>query len=135
VVAEQRDNALRAGVSLIVMPGSEALVRTVPALAVELLSNLIDNAIRHGSAGEVVRVAVVDGPLILIEDEGPGIPHSERERVFTRFAQLPRDARSEGSGLGLSIALSLAEAIGAELRLEDGANGAGLRVAIRFPLA
>ncbi|NWO96380.1 ATP-binding protein, partial [Escherichia coli] len=87
-----------AGVSLIVMPGSEALVRTVPALAVELLSNLIDNAISHGSAGEVVRVAVVDGPLILIEDEGPGSPHSERERVFTRFAQLPRDARSEGSG-------------------------------------
>ena len=133
VVAERREASARAGVTLVVVPAPAIIIRTAPVLALELLANLLDNAVRHGGAGGIVRVTATEDPALLIDDDGPGIPATERERVFTRFAQLPRDARNEGSGLGLSIARSLAQAIGAELRLEDGPDGRGLRAIVHFP--
>lgn len=130
VVAEHRDMAAGAGVKLTVARSGPTPARTAPALAIELLANLIDNAIRHG--GGTVRVGITADPMVVIEDDGPGIPPEEYERVFTRFAQLPRDTRNEGSGLGLSIADSLAQATGATLTLAGGAKGRGLRVEVRF---
>ena len=130
VVGEQADAAAMAGVVLTVS-GAAREAATAPALAIELLSNLVDNAVRHGGPGHV-RVILEDGPAIAVEDDGAGIPIAERGRAFERFTRL-RARQAEGSGLGLSIARALAGAIGATLTLEDGPAGRGLRAVVRFP--
>lgn len=130
VVGEQADAAAMAGVVLTVS-GAAREAATAPALAIELLSNLVDNAVRHGGPGHV-RVILEDGPAIAVEDDGAGIPIAERGRAFERFTRL-RARHAEGSGLGLSIARALAGAIGATLTLEDGPAGRGLRAVVRFP--
>jgi two-component system OmpR family sensor kinase len=69
-----------------------------------------------------------------IEDTGPGIPAEERARVFDRFYRLPGSS-AEGSGLGLAIAKQVADAHGAEITLDEAADGHGLRVTVRFKRA
>jgi two-component system sensor histidine kinase TctE len=134
VVDEHRDAAAGAGVTFVIASETRELeTRTSVGLAIELLSNLIDNAIRHGGPGGFIRIGVIDGPGIIVEDDGPGIPQEQREHVFTRFVRLRRHIPNEGSGLGLSIARSLAQAIGAEIELGDAHSGSGLRVVVRFP--
>jgi two-component system, OmpR family, sensor histidine kinase TctE len=106
-----------------------------PILLAELLGNLVENAIRYNRKGGWVEVVVAndhDGPLIQVTDNGPGIPAEERERVFERFYRLPRDQKHAGSGLGLSIAAGLSRQLPAELRLEDGPGGKGLRAVVRL---
>ena len=102
-----------------------------------LARNLVDNAIRYTPAGGVVRLAAFseDGSaLLVVEDSGPGIPPEERARVFDRFYRLPGSS-AEGSGLGLAIAKQVADAHGAEISLDDAADGQGLRVTVRFELS
>ena len=113
-----------------------APIRTQDLLAAELLGNLVDNAIRYNREGGHVLVSIVageDGVDILVEDDGPGIPPADRGRVMTRFSRLDRDAPREGSGLGLSIAEALAEALGATLKLDQARSGQGLLARVRFP--
>ncbi len=100
-----------------------------------LVRNLVDNAIRHTSAGGAVRVAIETAPgqaTLLVEDDGPGIPAAERQTVFERFRRLAGQ-EVEGSGLGLSIVARIAELAGATVALDDGAGGRGLAVRVRFP--
>jgi signal transduction histidine kinase len=99
-----------------------------------LLRNLVDNAIRYTPAGGRVLVAI-KGRTLSVTDSGPGIPASERQRVFDRFHRLAGQD-TEGSGLGLSIVARIAERHGAQVRLADGdgeAGNAGLRVSVEFP--
>jgi two-component system sensor histidine kinase TctE len=100
----------------------------------EMLSNLIDNAIRHSPGGG--RVTVCSGSdgghcWLSVEDEGPGIAADERLRVLERFYQ-GAGAAQGGSGLGLSIVSEVAQRHGAELTLESGENATGLKVTVRF---
>ena len=104
-------------------------------LARELLANLMDNAVRYNRRGGLVSVTVSAagrGAMVVIEDDGPGIAPADRERVFDRFTRLDRTANAPGSGLGMSIALSLARAIGATIELLTPPSGTGLRVVVRF---
>jgi two-component system sensor histidine kinase TctE len=73
--------------------------------------------------------------LVAIEDNGPGIAPQHRDTVFSRFTRLNPHANKSGSGLGLPIAQSLANAIQAQLVLTTPANGTGLRAEIHFPRA
>jgi len=66
-----------------------------------------------------------------VEDNGPGIPASERERIFDRFFRRPGAAEG-GTGLGLAIVKAVAEQHGARVSLED-ATPTGLRVSVAFP--
>jgi len=75
-----------------------------------------------------------EGARLEVEDDGPGIPQPERERVFERFYRMTRDARRDGSGLGLPIVRALAQRLGAEVRLDVGRNGSGLKATIQFPV-
>jgi len=112
-----------------------AMTVTNAPLAVELISNLIDNAIRYNHPGGNVVVSVSRhgrGVQVVVEDDGPGISPEDRERVFTRFTRLERDARKQGSGLGLPIARSIADAIQARLLLATARSGTGLRVEVVF---
>jgi two-component system sensor histidine kinase TctE len=102
----------------------------------ELLGNLIDNAIRYvGHDGEAtVRVDQAFGNTVLkVEDNGPGIPEGERAQVLERFQRGTTTAQIPGSGLGLSIVREIAVTHGAELRLETGQGGRGVRVSVTFP--
>ena len=97
-----------------------------------LARNLADNSLRYGPPGAhvVVRVMTVDGaPVLQVDDNGPGIPADERERVFDRFYRRAND--EGGSGLGLAIVQSIARRHGATVTLGDSPMG-GLRVVVRF---
>lgn len=101
----------------------------------EIFANLIDNAIRYNNTGGSVVVRLYDEqsrPTVDIEDDGPGIPDAEKDKVFTRFYRLNRDQSRVGSGLGLAIVKSLAATLNAGIRVSTGASGRGLRVRVTF---
>jgi signal transduction histidine kinase len=98
-----------------------------------LTRNLISNAIRYTPPGGRVEVAtslVGDSVLLHVDDSGPGIPASERSRMFERFERLHRDQQT-GVGLGLSIVRTVAQMHDAVVTLHDSALG-GLRVVTEF---
>jgi two-component system sensor histidine kinase TctE len=100
----------------------------------EIVMNLVDNAIRYTQRGGVVTTRIEPAPdavTLLVEDNGPGIEPSERERVFERFYRI-HDGDSAGSGLGLPIVREFASRIGASVELRTSASGQGLTVAVRF---
>jgi two-component system sensor histidine kinase TctE len=108
--------------------GDEFLLR-------EALANLLHNAIEYSPRGArvTVRTGGRDGrPFLEVEDEGPGIPASERERVLDRFYRVP-GTPGTGSGLGLAIVREIASGHGAAIAIGDGAGGRGTRVALTFP--
>lgn len=67
-----------------------------------------------------------------VEDNGPGIPPAQRERVFERFHRV-LGSGTEGCGLGLAIVHEIAQSHNAEIRLGPGAGGRGTRVTVAFP--
>ena len=98
-----------------------------------LLRNLLDNAIRYTPNGGQIEVSLAKeaGTVALrVADSGPGIPPTERERIFGRFVRLAGQ-ESSGSGLGLSIVQRIAELHQATIRLDQSALG-GLEVCVRF---
>ena len=106
-----------------------------PELLAQVVRNLADNAARHAASRIGLSLVEADGLVTLaVDDDGPGIPSSERERVFERFVRLD-DARardSGGSGLGLAIVRELAAAHGGSVHLETSVLG-GARVEVRLP--
>jgi len=103
----------------------------------EMLSNLIDNALRYSPDGGAITVLVERDPrsgglTLVVSDTGPGIPPDERERVFEPFYR-GADVVAPGTGLGLPIVRTIAHAHGASVSLGPGADGHGLRVAVAFP--
>jgi two-component system OmpR family sensor kinase len=102
-----------------------------------LVGNLLDNALRYTPAGGRVDVHVVAGGgdvVLQVADDGPGIAPPERERVFDRFYRGAGHGEW-GSGLGLSIVRSIADAHGATVTLGAGSGGRGLLAAVRFTAA
>jgi two-component system sensor histidine kinase TctE len=99
----------------------------------ELASNLVDNALRYGACNvKVATRRAADGSTLEVTDDGPGIPITERERIFQRFQRL--DSGSQGSGLGLAIVSEIAQRHGARVEVADAPGGRGTRVSITFPL-
>ncbi|WP_413101107.1 sensor histidine kinase [Streptomyces sp. Inha503] len=118
--------------------GEEAAVVTGSRVQLSrLLTNLADNARRHTRTGVSITVAVQGGMVELaVDDDGPGIPESDRERVFERFTRLD-DARARqdgGTGLGLAIANDIAHAHGGTLTVLTSPRG-GARLLLRLPRA
>jgi signal transduction histidine kinase len=100
------------------------------------LRNLVDNASRHAS--KTVRLAVHedDGQVVLqVDDDGPGIPETERESIFERFTRLDaaRDRARGGAGLGLPIVAAIVTAHGGKVIVLEAPLG-GARFEIRLPL-
>ncbi len=136
IAAKHVPQALEAGIDL----HFEAEQRPFPAQANpitinEIFANLIDNAIRYNEPGGSVVIRLFDEKgrhVVDVEDDGPGIPDAEREKVFTRFYRLSRDQSRVGSGLGLAIVRSLAATLNAEIRMSAGTDNRGLRVRVSF---
>ena len=134
VVAKLFDRALQANIDL----GVEATpvsIHADPSLLDDLLSNLVDNALKYTPAGGSVTASagLHNGkPFLAVEDTGPGIPENERQRVRQRFYRMP-NSPGHGSGLGLAIVDEIAHLYGASVIIEAGAKEAGTRVVVLFP--
>jgi two-component system sensor histidine kinase TctE len=114
--------------------GCPLMINGVPLLLRELLTNLVDNAIKYTPSGGHVTVRTRADRLAVIEveDDGIGIPVEERESIFERFYRvLGTDA--EGSGLGLPIAVEIAEQHQAKIDLLAGNNDKGSLFRVSFP--
>ena len=126
--------ALGLSVHIELMPGNEAVVRGEHLLLRVLLRNLIDNAVRHTTAGTTVRISVTTEPgqtCLSVEDDGPGISAENMERISERFYR-PAETTASGSGLGLSIVRRITEIHAASLQFTAGKNGKGLNVSVIF---
>jgi signal transduction histidine kinase len=102
---------------------------------VQVLTNLVANAIKFGRPGTMVEVvADFEGPLALVavRDEGPGIEPADRARIFERFHRLAAHERVSGTGLGLAIARDLARAMGGDLDVAS-VRGAGSSFVLVLP--
>jgi len=114
--------------------GCECRITGNSMLLGEMLSNLIDNALRYTQPGGqvTVRIGCDDATVCMeVEDNGPGIPESDHERVFERFYRV-LGTNQDGCGLGLSIVREIAYSHNAEVRLLSGANGSGTLMQVIF---
>ena len=100
----------------------------------EMLGNLIENAAKYGGGSVFVTVEDAgDFVEVIVEDDGSGIPESERERLFDRGARL--DTGKPGTGLGLAIVRDVVEIYGGSVSLEESEDLGGLAVRLRLPKA
>jgi two-component system sensor histidine kinase KdpD len=119
----------RAQIVDVAVPESLPPVEADPALLERVVANLVDNAVAHSPPDAPVRVEageVGDRVLVRIVDRGPGIPASERERVFQPFQRTGdrrRSPRGAGVGLGLAVARGFTQAMGGDLVVDDTPGG------------
>ncbi|HSB19059.1 MAG TPA: PAS domain-containing sensor histidine kinase [Anaeromyxobacteraceae bacterium] len=139
VVWELRPMAEQKGLVLLAQArGDLAPVQTDPSLARVVLSNLVGNAVKFTTSGEVA-VAVASGnreQAVTVSDTGPGIAEAERERIFQPFEQLDpiRTKHLPGVGLGLALVREICAALGARVELRSEV-GVGSAFTVRFPVA
>ncbi|MEB8388566.1 HAMP domain-containing sensor histidine kinase [Rhodobacteraceae bacterium KMM 6894] len=127
-VAEDEQQSLTAA-----LPTGPVQISGDPALLGQLLSNLIENAIRHCPEGATLQVTLESGPqgpVLCVSDDGPGIPAAERDKVFRRFYRIEQSRTTEGHGLGLPLVKAICTLHGATVQLID--NAPGLRVCVTF---
>jgi signal transduction histidine kinase len=131
VVAARRD------VHLVTTLQPDVSLTADDGLLRQLVTDLLDNAVRYTPSGGAVIVTVSrDGTCatIQVSDTGPGIPEAERERVFERFVRLdPARSETSGAGLGLPIARWIAEQHDGTVTVERNSSGGALFV-VRLPL-
>ena len=133
IVARFFDRALQSKIDL-GLEAAPAALQADPALIDDLLSNLVDNALKYTPAGGSVTLSTglhSGRPFLAVEDTGPGIPEADRARVLQRFYRLP-NSPGHGSGLGLAIVEEIARLYGASVTIAAGSGGRGTRVRIMF---
>lgn len=122
-------------VRLLDMPG--LTVQTRPQALRRIVGNLVDNALKFAGEAEIAVTADAAGAVcIAVRDRGPGIPADQLQAVLKPFYRLEnsRSRDTGGAGLGLAIALQLAEALGGRLALANR-EGGGLEVCLHLPVA
>ncbi|MBC2651563.1 DUF4118 domain-containing protein [Novosphingobium flavum] len=115
------------------VPADLPFVHADPVLLQHVLANLIDNGLRHARRALTIAAEPEDDRIVLtVDDDGPGVPVAERERIFARFQRLAGTDHSQGSGLGLAIVKGFAEAMGAKVSVGESPLG-GARFALSLP--
>ncbi len=123
------------GQTLHVELGGPVEVHADGTLLMQMFSNLLENAIRHAGRGAVIGLQCGrsgDEAWVRLTDSGPGIPPSERDRVFNRLYRLERSRNTPGFGLGLSLVAAIAKLHQYTIELTDAQPG--LCVTIHMPL-
>ena len=117
-------------IDLVFRPNIETNVSCDPTWLHQLFANLVDNALKFSPAGSSVCIETLakgNDAIVLVEDNGPGVPEHECDRIFETFHRL--DAQAPGSGLGLPLAREIARAHGGDITLEsEFGKGASFRV-------
>jgi len=111
-----------------------------PVLIQQVIANILDNAAKYAPEGSTIRIEgnqTRDVVTISVNDEGPGIPRQDRERIFDMFYRVrAKDVQRAGTGLGLAICKGLVEAHGGSIHAEPARpDGSGTRIEMRFPVA
>jgi len=132
-VVENLAGPIRQSASEVRVEGDgEIRLRADPNLLTDLFSNLVSNAIEAKKRSALIVLSAKrsgeDSVLLLVDDDGPGIPAGERESVFKPFVT----SKSDGTGLGLAICRKIVEEHGGTIRIEDSPLG-GARFEIRLP--
>ncbi|HEY5640035.1 MAG TPA: heavy metal sensor histidine kinase [Dehalococcoidia bacterium] len=138
-VEQVRPSASEKGLAMTVKPGDDVGLVADQDLVLQLLLNLLDNAVKYTPAGGSVDVSwrAADGQAeIAIADSGPGIPEEHLPRIFDRFyrADVARSREEGGAGLGLAICRWIAEAHGGSIEAMSGPEG-GATFTVRLPAA
>jgi two-component system sensor histidine kinase TctE len=125
--AKRIDLGVEAGDQTLRVEGNTVLLR-------EMLKNLVDNAIKYTPRGGSVtaRTRYAGSPVFEVEDNGPGIPEADRERVFERFYRV-LGSGVDGSGLGLPIVREIAELHRGTVTLDANPAGKGTLARVVFP--
>ena len=145
--ARLADWAHRAAVSGVLLtadvdPLLDAPARIDRAAVLDVLDEVLENAVRFGGPGAVdVTAGVFGSPgpaelVVTVTDHGPGIPVADLERVFEPFVQLDAGStrRHGGLGMGLALAAHLVEAAGGSIRAESAGPGTGVTIRFTVPL-
>lgn len=136
----RRADAQRRHQSLTVQLTSDPVVVAADPMRLEqVVSNLVDNAVKYTPDAGHISVAVQAGDdeaIIVVEDDGAGIPIEQAETIFEPFVQLSesRNAARGGMGLGLSLVRRLTELHGGKVEVSSRGAGCGSRFAVRLPL-
>jgi two-component system sensor histidine kinase TctE len=117
----------------LIVPDTPVRITGDDRLLSELLSNLIDNALRYSSPAGRVSVIVEAGlrPKLAVQDDGPGIPEDERVRIFERFYRMP-GSDGDGCGLGLAIVEEIARLHSSTVEVSTGSDARGSRFTVVF---
>lgn len=128
VPVENRTLAIRPAAASAMLIGDRLALRRI-------VSNLVGNAIKYGRAAHVALDVEGRWIVLTVDDEGPGIPATDRELLFEPFVRLEasRARKTGGAGLGLAVVRSLVEAQGGDIAVGD-APGGGARFTVRLPL-
>lgn len=137
LLTEIRVTTLAPGISISIRVPPETVTAGNCDELTRMFRNLVDNAARYAESSVVV--SAVPGPgsiAVEITDDGPGIPASQRQRVFDRFVRLDpsREHASGSAGLGLAIAREIATAHQASIELTEAGSG-GVRAVVTLPAA
>lgn len=137
LAAEIESAGFEAGIEPTLGPVTDATVSIDRAQFARVMTNLVANATAHAATKvEVSAVSRGGEVLVVVDDDGPGVPVEERDKIFDRFTRLDasRTSSSGGSGLGLAIVKAIAEAHGGRVGCSDGPLG-GARFVVALPAA
>jgi len=129
------DEMAETGASTQVAPGERVVLEGDPMALRRLFSNLLENAVKFGGRARARVFRDASNAFVEIEDDGPGIPPSDREKVFEPFyrREPSRSRQTGGIGLGLAVVRSIARGHGGDVALVNRAGG-GLTARVQLPL-
>jgi two-component system sensor histidine kinase KdpD len=133
---ERMAESLRDRQLLVQLPADLASVHVDAALVTQVFVNLFDNALRHAPAGRRIMVgAVPEGSMVrvTVDDDGPGLPPGDPERLFAKFQRGRQESDVPGAGLGLAICRAIIQAHGGTIRAAN-LPGGGARFEFTLPV-
>jgi two-component system sensor histidine kinase KdpD len=119
------------------LPGDLPAVRVDAPLVIQVFANLLDNCVRHTPPGTRISISANsedDAVRVLVDDNGPGLPPGDPERLFKKFQRGREESDSGGAGLGLAICRAIIDAHGGTITASQRPGG-GTRFAFTLPIA